>query len=118
MAIRCLIVDDSKAFLHAARTVLQSNGMEIVGAVSTGAEALRLAQELRPDLVLVDVQLCDESGIDVARRLSEAAHRPTIILISLRSQDDLAELIEAAPVAGFIPKNRLSAASIRQLLAG
>jgi DNA-binding NarL/FixJ family response regulator len=91
--------------------------MEVVATASCGREALRLAGELRPDLAVVDLQLRDESGIDLARALSQAASPLPVILISIRDEDELAELIETAPIAGFIPKNRLSAASIGLVLA-
>ena len=117
MAVRCLIVDDSEVFLDAARTLLESDGVDVVGAALTGREGLQLLRELQPEVALIDVQLRDESGIDIARQLSEEEHGPKVILISTRSEDDLAEVIESAPVEGFIPKHRLSAASIHKLLS-
>ena len=117
MATRCLIVDDSEAFLDAARTLLETGGIEVVGAVSTGEDALRLADQLCPDLALVDVQLLGESGIALARRLAGGVCSPNVILISMRHEEDLEELIASVPVAGFIAKNRLSARAIRELLA-
>jgi DNA-binding NarL/FixJ family response regulator len=116
MATRCLIVDDSEAFLDAARTLLETGGIEVVAAVTSGEEALRLAAELRPDFAIVDVQLLGESGIDVARRLAGMTAAPAVILVSMRCEEDLEELIASAPVAGFIAKNRLSSDSIRDLL--
>jgi DNA-binding NarL/FixJ family response regulator len=83
------------------------------------ADATALEQRARrPDLALVDVQLRGESGVELARKLSEELHAPAVILVSMRDEDDLVELIEAAPVNGFIPKHRLSAQSIQQVLAG
>jgi two-component system, NarL family, nitrate/nitrite response regulator NarL len=71
MRIRCLIVDDSRAFLDAASVLLEREGLRIVGVASTGREALREAETLRPDVVLLDISLGDESGFNVARRLVE-----------------------------------------------
>jgi DNA-binding NarL/FixJ family response regulator len=116
MPIRCLIVDDSRMFLDAARPLLENAGISVVSAVSTGEDALRAVEELHPDVALVDVQLLGESGIELARRLAALERTPRVILISLQSEDDLQELIAAAPVDGFIPKNRLSAAAIHELL--
>ena len=75
MPIRCLIVDDNKSFLEAARVLLEREGLTVAGVASTGAEALRQAETLRPDVVLVDISLGDESGFDLARRLVEDARR-------------------------------------------
>jgi DNA-binding NarL/FixJ family response regulator len=108
--IRCLIVDDSQPFLDAARLLLEREGIDIVGVATTSAEALQLEAELRPDVVLVDIRLGEESGFDVARRLSSR-----VILISTHSQNEYAEEIEASPAAGFIPKTQLSASAILRL---
>lgn len=75
MAMRCLIVDDSAAFLHAARGLLEREGMDVVGVATTRAEALLQAEELRPDVTLVDIGLGDESGFDVVRQLAEGPAR-------------------------------------------
>jgi DNA-binding NarL/FixJ family response regulator len=111
--IRCLIVDDNRPFLDAARMLLQREGVAVAGVATTSAEALRLEQELRPDVVLVDIRLGDESGFELARRLSG-----TVILISTNEQREYAEEIAASPAAGFIAKARLSAAAIMRLAGG
>src|SRR3990170_2318638 len=116
MGVRCLIVDDSPRFLQAARALLEREGFEVVGVASTGTEALRRVQDVRPDVALVDVDLGPESGFDLARRIHNETSWDSsrIILISTYAEDDLAELITAAPVAGFLSKSRLSARAIRQ----
>lgn len=114
--LRCLIVDDSPTFLEAATTLLEREGVSVVGIASTGAEALRRARELHPDVVLVDITLGAESGFDVARRLAETNSRAPTILISTHAEADFADLIEKTPAAGFVPKSELSASAIRQLL--
>ena len=110
MQIRCLIVDDNQPFLDAARLLLEREGMPVVGVATTSAEALRLEQELRPDVVLVDIRLGDESGFHLARRLST-----TVILISTNAQSEYAEEIAASPAAGFVPKAQLSASAVLRL---
>jgi CheY-like chemotaxis protein len=105
--IRCLIVDDNQRFLDAARLLLEREGLTVAGVATTSDEALRLAEELRPDVVLVDIRLGDESGFDLARRLSA-----TVILISTYAQNEHAEEIAASPAAGFIPKAQLSASEV------
>src|SRR5712671_2619638 len=79
--IRCLIVDDNQPFLEAARLLLEREGVAVVGVATTSAEALLLEGELRPDVVLVDIRLGNESGFDLAHRLSS-----TVILISTHAQ--------------------------------
>jgi two-component system, NarL family, nitrate/nitrite response regulator NarL len=115
VVLRCLIVDDSEAFLASASRFLSAQGLEVVGRASYGAEALRLARKLEPDVVLVDVQLGDEDGLELTRRLSAIAHASRVILISSHPQDDLAELIADSPAVGFLPKSALDAQAIARL---
>jgi DNA-binding NarL/FixJ family response regulator len=107
---RCLIVDDNRLFLDVARLLLEREGVEVVGLATTSAQALRLEKELRPDVVLVDIRLGDESGFDLARRLNG-----TVILISTHAQSEYAQEIEAGPAVGFIPKAQLSASAVLRL---
>jgi len=111
-----LIVDDNTSFLAAAKALLEREGLPVVGVASTPTEALGALERLAPDVVLVDVMLGRDSGFDLARRLAEADASAPVILISTYSEADLAELIQEAPVAGFLPKSQLSAASVRRLV--
>ena len=107
MSLRVLMVDDSPVFLDAARRLLEREGLSVVGAASTSAMAIEATERLRPDVVLVDIMLGQESGIDLARRLVERSvgGAPAIvILISTESEDDFSELIEASPASGFVHK--------------
>ena len=116
VSLRCLIVDDNAYFLEAAADLLTRQGVTVAGVASDTADALRLARELRPDVVLVDIMLGRESGIDLARRLAAAnSGGLAIILISTHAEADFADLIQEAPVAGFVPKSELSASAIRRL---
>lgn len=118
MTLRCLIVDDSPRFLQAARGLLEREGIVVVGVATNGADAVRRAAELRPDVTLVDIDLGGQSGFDVVRRLHhEVDLAPSVvILISTHAEQDYADLIAASPAAGFLPKARLSAGAIRDLL--
>ncbi len=116
VALRVLIVDDSSHFLSAARGVLEQGGATVVGAASTSAEALHLADELGPDVVLVDVDLGDESGFDLAERLAAADHA-RVVMISAYPESELADLIAASPAVGFVAKSELSARAVSELLS-
>jgi DNA-binding NarL/FixJ family response regulator len=116
VALRCLIVDDSEAFLASASRLLARQGVEVVGHASSGTEALELARKLAPDVVLVDVQLGREDGLEVTRRLAAKAPVTQVILISSHSQDELADLVRDSSAAGFMPKASLGADAISELL--
>ena len=118
MPLRCLIVDDSPGFLRSACVLLEREGIAVVGVASNGAEAIQQAEELRPDILLLDIDLGEESGFELARRLqSQAGMSATnMILISTHAEEDFADLIEASPVAGFVPKAELSVGAIRGVL--
>jgi DNA-binding NarL/FixJ family response regulator len=118
--LRCLIVDDSRRFLDAARALLESQGIAVVGVASTSAEALHQVEELRPDVTLVDIGLGNESGFDLVRRLDRDAGLASLrtILISTHAEQDYADLIVASPAIGFLPKSALSAEAILDLLDG
>jgi DNA-binding NarL/FixJ family response regulator len=114
--VRCVIVDDSPLFLESATDLLEREGLEVVGVASNSAEAIRLLEELRPDVTLVDIDLGDEDGFELARRLGENSPRSKIILVSTHSEEDLAHLIATSPAIGFVSKTRLSAQAIRDTL--
>jgi CheY-like chemotaxis protein len=118
MPLRCLLVDDSDAFLEGASVLLQREGVSVVGVASGTAEALRQARALRPDVILVDIGLGDESGFDLARLLARdgGGGSAEVILISARAEADYAELIAESPAAGFLAKPELSARAIGRIL--
>jgi DNA-binding NarL/FixJ family response regulator len=118
MTLRCVIVDDSPDVLRAASELLEGQGVKIVGVARTGADAVQLVEQLEPDVTLVDIDLGDESGFDLARRLAVDRTGSQSILISTYDQADFAKLIETSPAIGFLPKSDLSETAIRRLLAG
>ena len=120
MPIRCLIVDDNQPFLEAARVLLEREGLFVAGVAMTSNEAIRQAESLRPDVVLVDISLGEESGLDLAQRLVEDGFdaEATVVLISTRAEEDVADLVAVSPAAGFLPKAELSAAAIRRIVEG
>ena len=119
MDLRCLIVDDSIRFLKAASGLLEREGISVVGTACSGDDALEQARQLRPDVLLLDIDLGGESGLELARRLAEepGLRASRMILISTHDEEDFAELIAASPAVGFLSKSDLSASAITRLLA-
>src|ERR1700751_4733256 len=117
---RCVIVDDSHEFLRNASELLECDGIDVVGAVSTGAQACRTCRQLKPDVALVDIYLGTETGFDVARQLADQAGTtpPQVILISASVGDDTAGMLADSPAVSFLPKEDLSGATVRAILAG
>ena len=116
VSLRCLIVDDSSLFLDGAVGLLTREGLDVVGVAADSASAIRLATELLPDVTLVDIDLGDEDGFELARRLHAIPGASRVILVSTHAEEDLAQLLERSPALGFIAKARLSAQAIRDLL--
>jgi DNA-binding NarL/FixJ family response regulator len=114
MATSVLIVDDHPSFRASARMLLESEGFEVIGEAADGLEALRAVPELQPDVVLLDVQLPDIDGFEVASRLeANNGASPAVILCSSRDLEDIGAL---SGVRGFIPKSELSGAAVEALL--
>jgi CheY-like chemotaxis protein len=117
--LRCVIVDDNPVFIEVATRLLERGGVTIIGVASTIAEALRRVAELRPDVTLVDVDLGGESGFHLAAELhrSNSHDGPKVILVSAHSEQDFADMIDASPAIGFLPKADLSSDAIQDMLA-
>ena len=109
-----LIVDDYASFRDGARGLLEAGGFDVVGEAEDGASALRAAEELRPDVVLLDVHLPDLDGFEVAKRLAELDPAPEVVLVS--SRDDYAALVAGSAARAFIRKDALSAEALRSAL--
>jgi CheY-like chemotaxis protein len=116
MAARVLIVDDHPAFRAAARRLLELEGYDVVGEAEDGLSALAAARELRPDFILLDVQLPDLDGFEVAERLSGDENPPAVVLTSSRDRSDYGPCLATTPACGFLPKAELSAAGIADIL--
>jgi two-component system nitrate/nitrite response regulator NarL len=115
--LRCLIVDDSAEFAASVSRLLGSQGLDVVGSAVSADEALRLAERLAPDVALVDIELGDEDGLALTHRFATRAPSTRVILVSSYGADDLGDLVQRSPAAGFLPKTELGAAAIAQILA-
>jgi two-component system, NarL family, nitrate/nitrite response regulator NarL len=118
MHIRCVIVDDNADFLDAASGLLEQEGINVVGIASTGAQAYRASRELQPDVMLIDVDLDNETGFEVASGLAQGAgqEQPRVILISAHDPDEFENLMADAPAAAVVSKTRLSGQMIRDII--
>ncbi|MCW2767479.1 MAG: response regulator [Nocardioides sp.] len=118
MGFTILIVDDNGSFLDAARALLKREGLHVLGVASTSAQALGRAEHLRPDVVLVDINLGGESGFELAKLLvaDRSDNGSTVILMSTNAEADFADLIAESPAIGFLPKSELSAGAIGRIL--
>ena len=112
--LRCLLIDDSEQFLASATRLLTMQGVEIVGCAGNGETALQLVAALDPDVVLVDIELGSEDGIELTQRLAAATR---VVLISAHDRDDVAQLVAGSAAIGFLPKWALGADAVATLLA-
>jgi DNA-binding NarL/FixJ family response regulator len=118
VSISVLIVDDNEPWMAAAAALLEREGVSVAGIASSSETALRDARALRPDVVLVDIFLGAENGLELAHQLHRDEDCASeVILISSHGEDDFAELISASPARGFLAKSQLSAQAIRERLA-
>ncbi|MEV5962597.1 response regulator transcription factor [Kribbella sp. NPDC051952] len=115
-AARILIVDDYVLFRSSARRMLESHGFDVIGESGDGSSAISAVQALRPDVVLLDVQLPDIDGFEVARRLAEEPDAPAVILTSIRDASAYRSRLPGTPALGFISKAELSETRISELL--
>jgi DNA-binding NarL/FixJ family response regulator len=111
-----LIGDDHPGFRALARTLLTADGFVVVGESADGPAAITAAHKLRPDVVLLDIQLPDMDGIEVAARLRDVAAPPAVVLTSSRDRTDYGSRLDGCGARGFIPKTELSGAAVLALL--
>jgi DNA-binding NarL/FixJ family response regulator len=116
-ARRVLVVDDHPSFRRCARAFLTAEGFDVVGEAGDGPSAVVLAAELEPDLVVLDVQLPDLDGFEVAALLLARDPELAIVLVSSRSASEYGPLIERSGARGFLSKDELSATAIQELLS-
>jgi len=116
MGVTVLIADDHAGFRSWARALLQVDGYEVIGEVPDGGSVLSAVRHLKPQVVLLDIQLPDISGLDVAGQLLQDPDAPIVILTSSRDASDYGHHVRTCGAAGFVPKGELSGAALAALL--
>ncbi|MGZ4202055.1 MAG: response regulator [Thermoleophilaceae bacterium] len=111
-----LIVDDHPSFRMSARMLLQSEGYEVIGEAENGEEAVVAALKLRPDWVLLDVNLPDIDGFEVASRITAEEGAPVVVITSSRDGSDFGPLVERSGARGFVAKSELSGQALEDML--
>lgn len=112
-----LIVDDHAGFRSLARALLEAEGFAVVGEAEDGATAIAAVEAVRPAVVLLDIQLPDLDGFEVAERISLLSDAPAVVLVSTRSAAAYGPRLETAAARGFIPKTSLSGAALAALVS-
>ena len=115
--LTAVIVDDHPSFRAVARTVLEADGFTVVGTASDGESGVAEALRLQPDVVLLDVELPDIDGFEVAARLRRAGSSSAIVLASSRESTDFGSLVAESGARGFVSKPDLTGEAIRALVA-
>jgi DNA-binding NarL/FixJ family response regulator len=116
VGVSVLIVDDHEEFRRSARALMEASGYTVVGEAGDGDEAIAEAERLRPEIVLLDIQLPGIDGFAVAERLSSSAHPPAVVLISSRDARCYGPRLARAPARGFISKADLSGEALSSLV--
>jgi DNA-binding NarL/FixJ family response regulator len=113
-----LIVDEHAAFRAFAGLLLGADGWDVVGEAADGAEAITATAALAPGVVLLDIQLPDRNGIDVARQLALIPAAPCVVLMSARAASEYGEVLRTAAACGFLAKHELSGGALSALVGG
>ena len=111
-----LIVDDHEAFRQSASALLEAEGFHVIGQAADGPDAVAQAERLRPEVVLLDIQLPGVDGFTVAERLAALPHTPRVVLISSREASAYGHRVSDAPARGFIAKRELSGEALAALV--
>lgn len=116
MARTVLLVDDYPGSRACARKLLEADGFDVVGEAENGTAAIAAVRELKPEIVVLDVQLPDIDGFEVTKRLRSDGSAPTIVLVSSRDRSDYGDVVSSCGADGFIPKAEFSASALVDLL--
>lgn len=114
--VAVLAVDDQAVFRRALASLIEATpGFEQVGEAACGADALALARDLRPDLVLLDVRMPGMDGLETARRLAELRRETVVVLISIDDVPELAAAPGSVGAAAYLRKQELSTSKLRDV---
>lgn len=116
MSKTVLIVDDHPSFRASARRLLEAAGYEVIGEAADGKGAIAALKDLRPDVVLLDVQLPDVSGIDLSARVTGQDNAPSVVLVSSREASDYGSALTCCGARGFLSKGDLSGNALAELI--
>jgi len=113
-----LIVDDHPLFREGLKSLISRNtAFEVVGEAGNGREGLRMSEELKPDLVIVDISLPDISGIDLARNIRSLLSKTRIMIVSMHSKIDYISEAFRAGATGYVVKESAAERLIQGLKA-
>ena len=116
--VRVLIVDDQLPFREASRMVVEmTDGFEVSGEAENGEQAIALVEELKPDLVLMDVQMPGIDGIETTRRITSVPNPPVVIVMSTHESGDYVDVAVAAGAVGFVPKSHFGLDTLDEMWA-
>ncbi len=116
MSLSLLVVDDHAGFRSHVCSLFSQHGFDVAGEAADGASALEQVRRLRPDVVLLDVQLPGIDGFEVAISLSRQSFAPRVVLTSSRDATEYGERLRRAPILGFIPKHELSGSALAAMV--
>jgi DNA-binding NarL/FixJ family response regulator len=105
MAIRLMLADDHRMLREGLRRSMSEEGFEVVGEAGDGEEAVRLAAEVRPDVILMDVSMPDVDGVEATRRIRDLLPDTRVIMLTMHPDQDVVAAALRAGAAGYLVKD-------------